>query len=192
MDEKVFAKISKTRVTGKGHARMRHTVNLELHSLCGQAPHFSATLDTYRWAFNRWAEDSFGAQHDEIARLFPELQPYLRWHLVSTEGPMHYIANAAYWAGLDKQWCQGKLGDPPNRQHFDFTVLWGTLPGDDGLQHPMDDPDLDRAKLTAILEARRAALLAAYQEAMETLFGTQATEMLGGVQEAFAVPVERT
>lgn len=30
---------------------------------------------------------------------FPELQPYFKWHLVSTDGPMHYLANATFHAG---------------------------------------------------------------------------------------------
>ncbi|MER8924301.1 hypothetical protein [Mesorhizobium sp. M0859] len=39
-----------------------------------------------------------GCLHDEIAKAFPELAPLIRWHLVSTDGPMHYIANTVYHA----------------------------------------------------------------------------------------------
>lgn len=181
--DKTYAQIRKTIVTGEGHDRKRHTVCLELHAL-GQEPYFSATIDS-----ERWAEDGGGADHETIARLFPEFRPYLRWHLVSTAGPMHYLANAAYWAGLDKEWCRGEKGDPPNRRHFDSATLWGALPGDAGLSHPMDDPALTRATLTAILEERLLALLAAYRRDMETLFGSQAPEMLDGVRQAFATSV---
>lgn len=40
-----------------------------------------------------------GCIHDEIARAFPGLAPLIRWHLCSTDGPMHYVANAVYMAG---------------------------------------------------------------------------------------------
>ncbi|UVK46769.1 hypothetical protein BPNPMPFG_002477 [Mesorhizobium sp. AR07] len=40
-----------------------------------------------------------GCLHDDIAKAFPELAPLIRWHLVSTDGPMHYIANTVYMAG---------------------------------------------------------------------------------------------
>lgn len=40
-----------------------------------------------------------GCIHDEIARHFPELAHLIKWHLVSTDGPMHYVANTVYLAG---------------------------------------------------------------------------------------------
>ncbi len=42
---------------------------------------------------------SGGMLHDLIAEHFPELKPYLKWHLVSSDGPMHYVANTIYFAG---------------------------------------------------------------------------------------------
>jgi hypothetical protein len=63
-----------------------------------QAPYFSITGSIDRKAQNgRWLDDAGGTLHDEIAHHFPELEPYLKWHLVSDEGPMHYLANAKYW-----------------------------------------------------------------------------------------------
>ena len=41
---------------------------------------------------------SCGCLHDEISKGFPELAPFIKWHLVSTDGPMHYIANSMYHA----------------------------------------------------------------------------------------------
>lgn len=40
-----------------------------------------------------------GCIHDEIAKFFPELAPLIKWHLCSTDGPMHYAANTIYLAG---------------------------------------------------------------------------------------------
>lgn len=45
-----------------------------------------------------------GAIHGEVAKAFPELAHLNKWHLVSTDGPMHGVANALYHAGdLDHQ-----------------------------------------------------------------------------------------
>ena len=42
--------------------------------------------------------ESCGCIHDDIAKHLPELAPYIKWHLVSSDGPMHYIANTVYHA----------------------------------------------------------------------------------------------
>ena len=39
-----------------------------------------------------------GCVHDEITEAIPELAPLIKWHLTSTDGPMHYIANTVYHA----------------------------------------------------------------------------------------------
>lgn len=39
---------------------------------------------------------SGGCIHEEIAKHFPMLAPYIKWHLTSSDGPMHYIANTLY------------------------------------------------------------------------------------------------
>ena len=40
---------------------------------------------------------SCGCMHDEIEKHFPELSQFIRWHLTSTDGPMHYIDNTIYF-----------------------------------------------------------------------------------------------
>jgi hypothetical protein len=67
-------------------------------------------------------EQASGCIHDEIAEHFPELQHLIKWHLTSTDGPMHYIDNTCYFAGdLDfnglakdelVQIRDGKTGEP--------------------------------------------------------------------------------
>ncbi len=39
-----------------------------------------------------------GCIHDEIATHFPELQHLIKWHLMDSDGPMHYLANTTYHA----------------------------------------------------------------------------------------------
>lgn len=40
-----------------------------------------------------------GCLHEGIAAVFPKLAPLIKWHLMSTDGPMHYLANTLYHAG---------------------------------------------------------------------------------------------
>ena len=39
-----------------------------------------------------------GCTHDLIASLCPDLAHLIKWHLCSSDGPMHYIANTMYYA----------------------------------------------------------------------------------------------
>ena len=45
------------------------------------------------------SDGSGGCIHDDIAHFFPQLAPLIKWHLVSSDGPMHYLANVIYMAG---------------------------------------------------------------------------------------------
>ena len=56
---------------------------------------FSATATLYE--NQQWVAG--GCLHEEIVKWFPELAPLLKWHLTSTDGPMHYVANTVYLAG---------------------------------------------------------------------------------------------
>lgn len=68
------------------------------------------------------SDGSGGCMHEAIIKEFPELAPYIKWHLCSSDGPMHYIANTLYHAsdrdycgllkGERKQLCNGKSGLP--------------------------------------------------------------------------------
>jgi len=42
--------------------------------------------------------ESCGCIHEDIAKWLPELAPYIKWHLMSSDGPMHYIDNTVYHA----------------------------------------------------------------------------------------------
>lgn len=66
---------------------------------CGNGHNtFSITGDLYEGRICEKNCVSCGAIHDEIPRFFPELVPYLKWHLCSTDGPLHYLANTLYHA----------------------------------------------------------------------------------------------
>lgn len=44
----------------------------------------------------RW--EAGGCLHDDIRKLFPEYAHLIQWHLTSSDGPLHYIANTLYHA----------------------------------------------------------------------------------------------
>jgi len=99
-----------------------------------------------------------GMLHDEIGKAFPEILPLLKWHLMSTDGPMHYISNARYWAGLCG-YTNGGQNDPPNLEHLKSTIVYGALPEDSNFDlSKMDDGDL-----TSFLVNRLPALLEAFK-----------------------------
>lgn len=56
-----------------------------------------ATGRTLKW-------HSSGCLHEVIAKRIPELAPLIKWHLCSTDGPLHYIANTTYLAGDRDHW----------------------------------------------------------------------------------------
>jgi hypothetical protein len=65
-----------------------------------------------------------GCLHDEIARSFPELAPLIKWHLCSSDGPMHYIPNTLYSASDRDCWGHRK-GEPSS---FNQAVQFGGNP----------------------------------------------------------------
>lgn len=60
---------------------------------------FSITGSIDRHDGGYWRDDSGGCIHDQIAKHFPGLEPLIKWHLSSSDGPMHYEANTVYMAG---------------------------------------------------------------------------------------------
>lgn len=71
---------------------------------------------------NDW--EAGGCLHEDIARVFPELAHLIKWHLCSTDGPMHYVANTVYLAS-DRD-CRGfAKGDACA---WDEVVYFGTSP----------------------------------------------------------------
>ncbi len=129
----------------------------ELASIGDQHPYFSITGDLRE--NGRWV--SGGCMHDEVLEYFPALAPYVRWHLTSTDGPMHYLANAQYHAGF----CEG-MEDKRNIEHLKSTIVYGAVASDSDVNLETLTAD----ELDAFLVARFPALMRQFQEDMNTLF----------------------
>ena len=67
---------------------------------------------------------SCGSIHAEISKYAPELAYLIKWHLTSTDGPMHYLANTLYNASDLDCWGRSK-GEPYN---FTRKLKFGTSP----------------------------------------------------------------
>lgn len=71
-----------------------------LHQLPGnKSPYFSLTMNSWRVGRNgRLVEDTFGAAHGELLKLWPELAPLAALHLSDMNGePMHAEENGWYF-----------------------------------------------------------------------------------------------
>jgi len=116
----------------KYRIRARYGMDYEFARKASQAPHFSITAEINRLHGRRWMEDAGGMLHGEVAMHFPMLEPYLKWHLVSTDGPMHYLENAQYWWEKitgKSQW-KTEPWDPNPVKAFKSTIVFGLLPND--------------------------------------------------------------
>lgn len=86
---------------------------------------FSITADVITDASRRRRDiEAGGCLHDEIAAAFPELAPLIKWHLMSCDGPMHYIANTVYHAS-DCDSSGRRKGEP---SAWRTVVYFGTSP----------------------------------------------------------------
>ena len=65
-----------------------------------------------------------GCIHDVIAKHFPKLRHLLKWHLVSSDGPLHYIGNTTFHA-RDTD-TDGK--QPGDAIGFDTLLQFGEFP----------------------------------------------------------------
>ena len=91
--------------------------------------------------------DFGGCCHEMIAQVFPELEPLIQWHLVSSDGPMHYIANTLHMAGDRDSWGRAK-GEPSS---WETRVQLGDWP----ITYPMGKAF--REWMVAAIEHRRTS-----------------------------------
>lgn len=76
--------------------------------------HNSFALTGHGW-YDRFKSrdwDFGGCCHDMIEVVFPELKHLIKWHLMSSDSPMHYVANTVYHAS---NLLNGKPAGEPNR-----------------------------------------------------------------------------
>ena len=108
---------------GQGAALRAH---IRYDDCCGNRHNTFALTGTVRVPGR--GEVAGGCLHDDIAEVFPELAPFIKFHGCSSDGPLHYIANTTYLAG--ERDCNGALKGEPMRWKsaikFDCSpIVWG-------------------------------------------------------------------
>jgi len=73
--------------------RYKLTVTIRYDDRCGNG-HNTFSVTGVLHVNGRW--DSCGCLHDLIQERVPKYSHLIKWHLVSSDGPMHYIANTLY------------------------------------------------------------------------------------------------
>lgn len=112
----------------------RITLNLRFDDQCGNGHEtFAITGDIQQKTARGWRDDRCGCIHDDIARRFPEFAHLIKWHLVSTDGPLHYVSNTVYHASNRDH--NGLLAGEPNMNpvHLKYGVKFDNVP----IVHPL-------------------------------------------------------
>lgn len=92
-------KIGATRYYRENGHDYRIAVELRFDDQCNNGHEsFSITATIDEKLGGSFHEYMGGCCHDEIVKHFPELAHLIKWHLTSTDGPIHYIANTLYHA----------------------------------------------------------------------------------------------
>jgi hypothetical protein len=145
---------------------MRVTYGFECFT--GQLPYFSITGEI----FGKRGMETCGYIHNEIRKHFPELANLIPFHLCDSNAtPMHYVANAVYWAELAMgvgQW-HGKTDIPNGYASFEDVLASHILADVLGDRDEMKDAiRLSKPDFKAWLESRMDKLGAAMKTALES------------------------
>lgn len=80
------------------------TVTVRYDDQCDNG-HNTFSITAFGGRGTRGEMDCCGCMHEDVVKAFPELAPLIKFHLCSSDGPLHYISNTLYHAG-DKD-CHG-------------------------------------------------------------------------------------
>ena len=149
------------------HDRNSVRVHYGFTTFAGQDPYFSITHD-YASPEDLRRNDYgggaiFGEAEELIIRLFPEVEPLLKWHMFGRRtGPMHYKANAHYWWDIYQGRIENTRYGADPLEAFKSTVIFGALPDDE-----LPDDGVTKAELDEWLTRREIPLHRAFVEDMK-------------------------
>ena len=135
-----------TRLYREGSQQYKITAEVRFDDECKNGHKtFAITGEILRMArYGRWVFDSCGQIQDDIAKHFPDLVPFFKWHLCSTDGPLYYLENTLYWV------------DEGDLEAAQATAIW-------------PDATLEQLQDEEQLKARLPGLLAEFRAAVESL-----------------------
>lgn len=145
----LYYKTKRRKIPGKGYGYKRdctlvvhYGFDVEFAIKCDQAPHFSVTIEILPpgWFEGRDIVGG-GADHETVAKYYPNLAKIIRWHLVAwPNNPMHYVANGRFWLEKLLGISQYKTETYENPERaFRSTVLMGIHDSDEAFLQRMKD-----------------------------------------------------
>lgn len=152
---------SETKYYFSGGVQYRIKVTIRYDDNCNNGHNsfgITGNID-YKKKNGQWGDYSGGCIHEEIAKHFPKLIPFIKWHLVDSTQPLHYIANAMYHAG------HTEYKDAKNEDHLKSTIIYGAL----DIDSTLDWINMPKEKLQAHLSLRLPLLMKEFRKAMESL-----------------------
>lgn len=107
-------------------------VKVRFDDECGNGHNtLSVTADVYEAGYKSGRRMIMaGCCHEEVLHAFPELKDAVAFHLCSTDGPMHYVANSMYRASDKDCWGLGKGETRQIRNSRTGRPIWKLVPLD--------------------------------------------------------------
>lgn len=161
---------ARSKVLPNGH---KLEVRLRYDDECGNGHNtFAITGSVYRPQYHGigFYQEPYecGCLHELIAEHFPEYAPLIKWHLCSSDGPMHYYEDTLFHAGNRDPWgllkgqvVGGRTGEGKER---DLAAARQSAVWPDAT-----DEELMAEDLRGRLEERLPALLDEFRKAIESL-----------------------
>lgn len=137
--------MKKTKLIDYDNKTCKMTVSIKYNDECNNGHNtFSITGSIKGGKFGRYGYeiDIGGCIHEEIEKYFPEFKHLITWHLCSSDGPIHYIANTKYWVSKN------------NIEYAKGSAIWGVtkLDTDSNLKF-LDDEVFLKSRLPLLLQA---------------------------------------
>lgn len=137
--------MKKTKLINYDNTTCKMTVDIRYNDECGNGHNtFSITgsIGEPPKYTGRYRAVISGCIHEEIEKYFPEFKHLIKWHLCSSDGPMHYIANTKYWVSKN------------NIEYAKKCAIWGVteLDTDSNLKF-LDDEVFLKSRLPLLLQA---------------------------------------
>lgn len=121
--------VSESRDYREYHESGKLRVVIRFDDECGNRHNsFSITAEAYHPGGRDI--DACGCLHDEIERVFPELAGLIKYHLCSTDGPVHYLSNTIYHAGDRDHWGLRKGETRQIKNGKTGITCWEIMPGE--------------------------------------------------------------
>jgi len=112
--------LTRDNVNAQGQVWRQVEAKIRWDDTCGNR-HNSFSVTGSAWLAGRRMRrdnpDTCGCIHELVAEVFPEVAHLIKYHLTSSDSPMHYVANTVYHASDRDHWGL-KAGEPHQYETF--------------------------------------------------------------------------